>query len=202
MLSFPPIDSLKLSGAVDDKDVLAVHSSHCLPVTCKNRVAMAATVDATSAPTAVQQAPYAWKVPKGGERSQNATCYWAGAWMAHEMKGMSTATLKPVPKSEIRDGSVPLVHAVTDALEENWEDVPHVAGRAPEVAHINHPKEGEVIGDSFTCHFVDPRTRANDQRIRLVFKPKSAAPAPPTSQHDASLPFVSYRCSETTIKDP
>lgn len=87
--------------------------------------------------------------------------------MSEEMKGKSIADLKRVPAEEIRDGSVPMVQPVTEFVDPDFNDEAHVADKVPELAHINHPKEGEVIQDRFSLHFVDPSTY--DRKIRLLF---------------------------------
>lgn len=118
--------------------------------------------------------PYAWKVPKGGERSQNAVCYYAGAWAAQEIKANPAAGLKHVNESQIRDRSVPQIKPVKETAEDNWTDTAHIPAQRPELAHINHPREREVItGTSFNLHFVNPTSQTVSEKIRLVFVPAS-----------------------------
>lgn len=125
-----------------------------------------ATAAAPSSADTTQKS-YAYKVPTGGERDRNAMCNWLGGFMSEEMKGKSIADLKRVPAEEIRDGSVPMVQPVTESVDPDFKDDAHVADKVPELAHINHPKEGEIIQDRFSLHFVDPRTY--DRKIRLLF---------------------------------
>lgn len=88
--------------------------------------------------------------------------------MSEEMKGKSISDLKRVPKEEIRDGSVPMVQPVTGPVDEDFIDEAHVADKIPELAHINQPREGEVIHDDrFLLHFVEPRTY--DKKIKVLF---------------------------------
>jgi len=91
--------------------------------------------------------------------------------MAQEMKGMSTATLRHVPESQIRDGSIPLTHQVIEHADKDWVDESHVPDALPELAHINHPREGEVINGTFNLHYVDPNIQTVTQKFRLLFKP-------------------------------
>lgn len=113
--------------------------------------------------------PYAWKVPRGGERSLNAVCYYAGAWMAEDIKNITSASLKHVPESKINDRSAPSMRPVTETVDEHWRDEAHVPDTLPELAHINVPREGDIIGDAFELHYVDPSLRSTTQKIRLVF---------------------------------
>jgi hypothetical protein len=113
--------------------------------------------------------PYSYKVPRGGERNQCAPCYHLGLFMAAEIKEKGTNSLKHVSADEIRDGSIPQVEPVANAVDEDWKDEAHVVDSVPELAHLNNPKHDEVIRDEFLLHFVDPRSF--DRKIRLVFKP-------------------------------
>lgn len=123
--------------------------------------------------TAEGSKPFAWKVPKGAERSANATCYYMGAYMNEDIKHWSPGMLKHVPASEIRDASGPMTQSVDIADSDG--DPAHKPDPRPELQHVNHPRSGEEIGDTFEFHYVDPTLRQDNQKIRLVFYPKSSS---------------------------
>lgn len=92
--------------------------------------------------------------------------------MSDELKGRGMTGLRHVPDDEIRDGSKPLTQpvSVTEQVDADWKDDAHVPEKVPELAHLNHPKNGETIDQRFNLHFIDPR--ACDKKIRLVFRPE------------------------------
>lgn len=132
-------------------------------------VMLASTPPATTSSTSKA---HAWKVPKGGERDRQAICYWAGPFMANSLLANPAANLKHVKKEDIRDGSIPQMSETSLKPDDsNWTDEAHIPDERPELAHMNSPKQGELLKERFPFHFVHPGLF--DRKIRIVFEPIS-----------------------------
>lgn len=108
-------------------------------------------------------------VPEGAKRDPAAQCYIDGPAMATHIK-FFPPTLKEVPQSAIRDGSLPAIHA------EHESSLPYAQDRTDPLlsqdqrayAHINLPRDGSILEERFNVHYIN--ATAADSTVQIVLR--------------------------------